>query len=114
MSIRKGTIVRFPDGRVAVKKVTGAWEVSGTTLERYRDSELDEGYTVVYTPIRNVSEYKLGTAVLVGKDVYVKVGASTFGDEVFGYWETVDGEALSDHELAETEFIELFVDSEGE
>lgn len=114
MSMRKGTIVRFPDGRVAVKKVAGYWEVSGTTIERYRDSELDEGYTVVYTPVRNVSEYRLGTAVLVGKDVYVKVGSSTFGDEVFGYWETVDGESLSDRELAETEFIELFVDSEGE
>ena len=106
MSIRKGTIVRFPDGRVAVKKLSDRWEISGTTRERYRDSELDEGFTVVYTPIRNVSEYRLGTAVLVGKDVYVKT--------VPGYWETVDGEALGDHELAETEFIELFVDTEGE
>ena len=113
MSIRKGTIVRFPDGRVAVKKPTGAWEVSGTTRERYRDSELDEGYTVVYTPVRNVSEYGLGTAVLVGKDVYVKVGYVLYGDTRW-YWETVDGEVLRDRELAEMEFIELFVDTEGE
>lgn len=114
MSIRKGTIVRFPDGRVAVKKVTGTWEVSGTTRERYRDEDLDKGYTVVYTPVRSVSEYGLGTAVLVGKEVFVKAGASTFGNEVHGYWESVDGKVLNDHELAETEFIELFVDSEGE
>ena len=114
MSMRMGTIVRFPDGRVAVKKTAGYWEVSGTTIERYRDSELDEGYTVVYTPVRNVSEYGLGTAVLVGKDVYVKVGASAFGDEIHGYWESVGGKSLSDRELAEMEFIELFVDSEGE
>ena len=114
MSIRTGTIVRFPDGRVAVKKVAGYWEVSGTTIQRYRDSELDEGYTVVYTPVRNVSEYELGTAVLVGKDVYVKVGFSSFGGAMLGYWETVDGKTLRDYELAEMEFIELFVDSEGE
>lgn len=114
MSMRKGTIVRFPDGRVAVKKLSDRWEVSGTTRERYRDEDLDKGFTVVYTPVNDVSEYRLGTAVLVGKDVYVKVGASSFGDEVYGYWETVDGESLGDHELAETEFIELFVDTEGE
>ena len=113
MSIRKGTIVRFPDGRVAVKKVTDTWEVSGSTRERYRDSELDEGYTVVYTPVRDVSEYRLGTAVLVGKDVYVKVSAVLYGD-IRWYWETIDGEVLSDRELAEMEYIELFVDSEGE
>ena len=114
MSIRKGTIVRFWDGRVAVKKVTGTWEVSGTTRERYRDSELDEGFTVVYTPVRNVREFRLGTAVLVGKDVYVKVGFSSFGGAMLGYWETVDGTELRDYELAEMEFIELFVDTEGE
>ncbi len=113
MSIRTGTIVRFLDGRVAVKKVAGYWEVSGTTIERYRDSELDEGYTVVYTPVRNVSEYRVGTAVLVGKDVYVKVSAVLYGDTRW-YWETIDGEVLSDRELAEMEYIELFVDSEGE
>lgn len=113
MSIRVGTIVRFLDGRVAVKKLSGIWEVSGTTIERYRDSELDEGFTVVYTPVRNVSEYRLGTAVLVGKDVYVKVSAVLYGD-IRWYWETIDGEVLSDRELAEMEYIELFVDSEGE
>ena len=114
MSIRKGTIVRFWDGRVAVKKVTGTWEVSGTTRERYRDSELDEGFTVVYTPVRNVSEFRLGTAVLVGKDVYVKVGFSSFGGSILGEWETVEGKVLNDPDLVETEFIELFVDTEGE
>lgn len=114
MSIRVGTIVRFSDGRVAVKKLSGTWEVSGTTRVRYRDKDLDEGFTVVYTPVRSVSEYELGTAVLVGKDVYVKVGASSFDGTMLGYWETVDGEVLRDRELAETEFIELFVDSEGE
>ena len=106
MSIRVGTIVRFSDGRVAVKKLSGTWEVSGTTRERYRDSELDERYTVVYTPVRDVSEYRVGTSVLVGKDVYVKT--------VDRYWETVFGDVLRDHELAEMEFIELFVDTEGE
>lgn len=105
MSMRKGTIVRFPDGRVAVKKLSDRWEVSGTTRERYCDEDLDRGYTVVYTPVQDVSEYRLGTAVLVGKDVYVKTS---------GYWETVHGDVLNDHELAETEFIELFVDTEGE
>lgn len=114
MSIRKGTIVRFPDGRVAVKKLSDRWEVSGTTLERYHDEDLDAGYAVVYTPVRNVSEYELGTAVLVGKDVYVKVGFSSFGGAMLGYWETVGGKTLRDYELAEMEFIELFVDSEGE
>ena len=114
MSIRKGTIVRFWDGRVAVKKVTGTWEVSGTTRERYRDEDLDKGYAVVYTPVRNVSECRLGTAVLVGKDVYVKVGASSFGGSILGEWETVEGKVLNDPDLAETEFIELFVDTEGE
>ena len=115
MSIRKGTIVRFWDGRVAVKKVTGTWEVSGTTRERYRDKDLDEGFTVVYTPVRNVSEYMLGTAVLVGKEVFVKVSTSIYGeDDVRGYWESVDCNVLKDQELAETEFIELFVNSEGE
>ena len=109
MSIRKGTIVRFPDGRVAVKKVTGVWEVSGTTLERYRDSELDEGYTVVYTPIRNVSEYRLGTAVLVGKDVYVKVGQTVIGSVRSSEWTNVNGGVMTDAELAATDFIELYL-----
>lgn len=114
MSIRVGTIVRFTDGRVAVKKLSDRWEVSGTTRERYHDEDLDKGYTMVYTPVRNISEYELGTAVLVGKDVFVKVGVSSFGEAMLGYWETVDGEVLRDYELAETEFIELFVDTEGE
>lgn len=113
MSMRKGTIVRFPDGRVAVKKLSGRWEVSGTTRERYYDEDLDKGYTVVYTPVNDISEYRLGTAVLVGKDVYVKVSAVLYGDTRW-YWETIDGEVLSDRELAATEFIELFVDTEGE
>ena len=29
MSMRKGTIVRFPDGRVAVKKLSDRWDYSG-------------------------------------------------------------------------------------
>lgn len=114
MSMRKGTIVRFPDGRVAVKKLSDRWEVSGTTRERYYDEDLDEGFTVVYTPVRDVSEYRLGTAVLVGKDVYVKVGFSSFGGAMLGYWETVVGDSLNDYELDWTEFTELFVDTEGE
>ena len=106
MSIRIGTIVRFFDGRVAVKKLSGRWEVSGSTRERYYDEDLDEGYTVVYTPVHDVSEYRIGTTVLVGKDAYVKT--------MSGYWETVFGDVLRDRELVETGFIELFVDTEGE
>lgn len=109
MSIRVGTIVRFVDGRVAVKKLSGIWEVSGTTRVRYRDKDLDEGYTVVYTPVRNVSEYRLGTAVLVGKDVYVKVGQTVIGSVRSSEWASVDGKIMSDDELAATDYIELYL-----
>lgn len=109
MSIRKGTIVRFPDGRVAVKKLSDRWEVSGTTIERYRDEDLDVGYAVVYTPVRNVSEYKLGTAVLVGKDVFVKVGQTVIGSVRSSEWTSVNGEVMTDAELAATDYIELYL-----
>lgn len=106
--MRIGTIVRFYDGRVAVKKLSGVWEVSGTTLERYSDRELEE-FTVVYVPPRDVSGYRLGTAVLVGGDVFVKVGQTVIGSVRSSEWASVDGEVMSDDELSATDYIELYL-----
>lgn len=106
--MRIGTIVRFMDGRVAVKKLSGAWEVSGTTRERFSDSELEE-FTVVYVPPRDVSGYGLGTAVLVGGDVFVMVGQTVIGSVRSSEWMNVNGEVMSDDELASTDYIELYL-----
>lgn len=106
--MRIGTIVRFMDGRVAVKKLSGAWEVSGTTRERFSDSELEE-FTVVYVPPRDVSGYGLGTAVLVGGDVFVMVGQTVIGSVRSSEWMNVNGEVMSDDELAATDYIELYL-----
>lgn len=106
--MRIGTIVRFTDGRVAVKKVSGVWEVSGSTLERYSDRELEE-FTVVYVPPRDVSGYRVGTAVLVGGDVFVKTSQSVIGSVRSSEWASVDGEVMSDAELAATDYIELYL-----
>lgn len=105
MSMRKGTIVRFWDGRVAVKKVTDVWEVSGTTRERYRDSELDEGYAVVYTPPKDVSGYGLGTIVRIGEEPYMKVSWNSWEG---GTWQGLYGN-LGDSAVADSDFIELYV-----
>ena len=102
MSMRKGTIVRFPDGRVAVKKVTGVWEVSGTTRERYRDSELDEGYAVVYTPPKDVSRYGLGTIIRIEEEPFIKTW-------IGGEWTGIDDKTLTDAQIVEYDFIELYV-----
>lgn len=106
MSMRMGTIVRFPDGRVAVKKAAGYWEVSGTTIERYRDSELDEGYTVVYTPYKDVSRYNLGTIIRVGDEPFMKTShTSMWGGE----WTGLFDKTLTDAQIVEYDFIELYV-----
>lgn len=106
--MRIGTIVRFYDGRVAVKKLSGGWEVSGTTRERVSDSELEE-FTVVYVPPRDVSGYRLGTAVLVGGDVFVKTSQTMIGWEISSEWMNVNGEVMTDDELAATDYIELYL-----
>lgn len=106
--MRIGTIVRFWDGRVAVKKVSGVWEVSGTTRERVSDSELEE-FTVVYVPPRDVNGYRLGTAVLVGGDVFVKTSQTMIGSVLSSEWMNVNGEVMSDDELAATDYIELYL-----
>lgn len=100
MSIRVGTIVRFVDGRVAVKKVTGAWEVSGTTRERYRDEELDEGFTVVYTPPKDVSGYGLGTIVMIGDSPYIKTNHSQIGGGTWtGIWSILDDAGVEESDF---------------
>lgn len=106
--MRIGTIVRFTDGRVAVKKVSGLWEVSGTTMVRVSDRELEE-FTVVYVPPRDVSGYRVGTAVLVGGDVFVKTSQTVVGWEISSEWMNVNGEAMTDAELAATDYIELYL-----
>lgn len=106
MSIRKGTIVRFPDGRVAVKKVTGTWEVSGSTRERIRDSELDEGYTVVYTPYKDVSRYGLGTIIRAGDEPFIKTSHTSWKG---GEWTGIYDKTLTDAQIVAYDFIELYV-----
>lgn len=106
--MRIGTVVRFMDGRVAVKKLSGAWEVSGTTRERVSDSELEE-FTVVFVPPRDVSGYRVGTAVLVGGDVFVKTSQTVIGSVRSSEWTNVNGEIMSDDELAATDYIELYL-----
>lgn len=109
-ALREGTIVRFPDGRVAVKKVSGVWEVSGTTRERYRDEDLDDGYVVVYTPPKDVSGYGLGTILRVGDKAFTKISHSVPGG---GYWQGLYDAVLWDGDLEATDFIELYVTTEG-
>lgn len=106
MSMRIGTIVRFPDGRVAVKKLSGRWEVSGTTRERYRDEDLDEGYAVVYTPYKDVSRYGLGTIIRVGDEPFIK---TSHGSLWGGEWTGIDDKTLTDAQIVEYDFIELYV-----
>lgn len=104
--LREGTVVRFPDGRVAVKKVSGVWEVSGTTIERYRDSELDSGFAVVYTPYKDVSRYGLGTIIRVGDEPFIKTSHTAYKG---GEWTGIDDKTLTDAQAVEYDFIELYV-----
>lgn len=103
--MKKGTVVKFWDGRVAVKKVTGDWEVSGTVLLRRSDSDLED-HVVLWVPPVDVSGYGLATILRVGEEPYMKTSHSSISG---GGWSGICGEQMNDRQIAESDFIELFV-----
>lgn len=107
--MKKGTVVKFRDGRVAVKKVTGDWEVSGTVLLRRSDSDLED-HVVLWVPPVDVSGYGLGTILRVGDEAFMKTSHRTPGG---GVWSGISGTWLEDEQIEEYDFIELYVTTEG-
>lgn len=103
--MKKGTVVKFWDGRVAVKRVTGDWEVSGTVLLRRSDSDLED-HVVLWVPPVDVSGYGLGTILRVGDEAFMKTSHRTPGG---GGWSGISGVWLEDAQIEASDFIELFV-----
>lgn len=108
--MREGTVVQFSNGRIGRLLPNGDWEISGLSGDRLDVMVRDDIETVLWVPAKDVSEYALGTVLLVddGDGATYPIVKDGHTEPGGGWWAGPYGKSMIDCQVAEMNYTMIY------